>query len=184
MSRFCPLLDSCFRVIPLRPATIILATLFTVVHLASLFDWSRPHPYMYQSFNLVGLLISGAGLYGAIKYNVLQLRIFGLYLWVGATLSVFGYVFTLLLALLPKGRAKMCHVISHQPGVTFGYEQCLDNFWKAALVVFPVLCALVALKIYMTLVAWSYYRKVANSQGVVDEAERGHYAPLAGQEDV
>ncbi|KAJ1972297.1 hypothetical protein H4R35_004752 [Dimargaris xerosporica] len=183
MSRFCPLLDSCFRVIPLRPATIILATLFTAVHLASLFDWSRPHPYLYQSFNIVGLLISGAGLYGAIKYNALQLRIFGLYLWVGAALSVFGYVLAFLLALLPKGRAKMCQVITHQPGVELGYEQCLDNFWKAALIVFPILCVMVVLKIYMTLVAWSYYRKVANSQGTVDEADRMHYARLADHED-
>ncbi|KAJ1980561.1 hypothetical protein H4R33_005445 [Dimargaris cristalligena] len=176
-----PTVNSCCRVLSLRMGTIVLAGLFTIVHFAALFDWTRPHPFLYQFFNLAGLVVSAAGLYGALRYRSNQLLAFSLYMWVGAVLSILGFFGTLILAFLPQGRSRVCQIIHEKPGLGIGYETCLHEFWKAALVVFPVLVVLLAIKIYFTVVAWSFYCLVQSDHASLDDVERTHYTAIVEQ---
>ncbi|KAJ1920007.1 hypothetical protein IWQ60_007090 [Tieghemiomyces parasiticus] len=183
MTTTVPSVDSCFRVVSLRTATVALAALYTAVHFAGLFDWTRPHPVAYQAANLLALAISAAGLYGALKAKARPLQVFGIYLWVGAVASVLAYFTAVMVAILPQGRAKFCHMLHDSPGIDFGYKDCLHNFWKAALLAFPLMAIVLAAKIYLTVVAWSYYRQVKADTALLGEGGRGEYTPIVEQEE-
>ncbi|KAJ1658676.1 hypothetical protein IWQ61_002131 [Dispira simplex] len=132
----------------------------------------------------VGLVLSVGGLYGTIKYKARPVLAFGVYLWLGVLLSIIGFCAMFALSLFPKGRAKLCNAITHHPEVDYPYESCLNDFWKLALVAFPVLLAALALKVYLTLVPWSFYRKLQSGDGLLDEPERAQYSAIVDHEEV